>query len=355
MIRKIRIAIIISRITQLGPVKVIQSLVNSLCKSEEFRLKLFYLDKAVDTCVTLKIPAERLDIRKFCFSDFDIIHTNGLRPDLFAFIYRKKIRYHISTIHNNVFEDLSLTYNRFISWIFGNIWLILWRSADKLICISKSMKNYYSGLLPISKMEAIYNGISESDDSFIPDEKILSAIENFHSGGLKVIGSAGIMTRRKGIDQILNLMSAEKGFALVIIGDGKELQSLMRLANRLKISDRCLFCGFRENAVMYYKYFDFYVMSSRSEGFGLALIEAVQQKVPVICSDIDVFKELFNKEQVTFFKLDSPSSLSDALKTSMETGKKKVDSAYKSYLNNYTAGKMANQYNEFYKSLPYSA
>jgi glycosyltransferase involved in cell wall biosynthesis len=182
----------------------------------------------------------------------------------------------------------------------------------------------------------------------IPDEDIIRSIELFHSRGLKVLGTAAILTKRKGIDQILNLISVEKGFALIIIGEGKELPDLQRLATTLKISDRCLFFGFRNNAKVYFRYFDFFIMPSRSEGFGLALIEAIQQKVPVICSDIPVFKELVYSDEVTFFESESLGSLSEALKTAGETGRNKVEKAYLSYLKNYSAKTMAQRYYELY-------
>lgn len=86
----------------------------------------------------------------------------------------------------------------------------------------------------------------------------------------------------------------------------------------------------------------------------MALIEAVQQQVPVICADLEVFKELFNKEEITFFKLDDKSSLSKALKSAGETGKKKADLAYAKYRNNYNASVMAKHYWELYKfALPH--
>jgi L-malate glycosyltransferase len=347
---KIRVAIILSRIDQLGPVKVIQNLVNYLIRFDDLKIKVFYLDKRVDEKIIMAVPAERLDRRNFRFSEYDIIHTNGLRPDLFAFNNRGKIRFHISTIHNLVFEDLTFTYNRFISWFFGNIWLILWKRADKLVCVSGAEKNYYSKWFVPAKLEVIYNGITEADSIFQPDSEIISSIERLRSKGLKIIGSAAILTKRKGIDQILHLLVTEKEFALVIIGDGKELNKLSHLAGKLQITHRCLFCGFRRNAVCYFNLFDFFIMPSRSEGFGLALIEAVQQKIPVICSDIPVFTELFNDEEVIFFKLEDKYSLFEALKCAVETGEKKAENAYSRYLDRYTASIMAKHYYELYKS-----
>ena len=123
--QKIRIAIIVPRLEALGPVIVIQNLVNSLINYKNISIRLFYLDNKVDSNVMISVPVERLIIKKFRFTDYDIIHTNGIRPDLFGYLNRKKIKYHISTIHNFVFDDLAFTYNRLISLLFGNIWLML--------------------------------------------------------------------------------------------------------------------------------------------------------------------------------------------------------------------------------------
>jgi L-malate glycosyltransferase len=345
-----RVAIIVPRISQAGPMKVIQALVNSMYENDEIQIKVFYLDKVVDPVINMRVPVERLVTRQFRFENYDIIHTNGIRPDLFAFLNRRKIRYHISTIHNFVFDDLTFAYNKLISWIFGSIWLLIWLRADKLVCVSKAMKEYYTRWFSDSNLEVIYNGIAEIEDFSECDAETIITIECFRSRGLKVIGSAGILTKRKGIDQILDLLAIEKDLALVIIGDGKEFPRLQQITKKLKISDRCQFCGFRSNAVNYFKYFDIIIVPSRSEGYGLVLAEAVQQKTPVICSDLKVFKELFNANEVTFFKLEDLSSLIKALKVAKETGKIKADMAYTSYQKKYTAKLMAKSYFELYQS-----
>jgi glycosyltransferase involved in cell wall biosynthesis len=91
-------------------------------------------------------------------------------------------------------------------------------------------------------------------------------------------------------------------------------------------------------------------MPSKSEGFGLALVEAVQQKVPVICSDIAVFKELFTEHEVTFFKSDDMTSLVNALKFVDSTTSDKSQLALERYQNNYTDILMAANYYKLYRS-----
>ncbi len=345
-----RVAIIISRIDNLGPVKVISNLANSICDQKEVRISVYYIDKKVNDTINIKVPVEKLNRRNFRFSDFDIIHTSGIRPDLFAFLHRKKIKYHITTIHNYVFEDLAYTYNKSISWVFGFIWLTIWRHSDRLVCVSHSLKTYYSRWFSNEKLAVIHNGIEEDAETISDNDDVILSIQKFRSEGLTVLGFAGIITRRKGLDQIIRLLSLSTDLAFVILGDGKEMANLMSQAKTSDVTGRCSFCGFKENAVSYFKYFDLFVMPSRSEGFGLALIEAVQQNIPVICSDIDFFKELFTVEEVTFFKSDNLQSVSQSITTAKVTGKLKSVSAYARYMNNYKSDLMAKSYYEIYRS-----
>ena len=345
-----RVAIIIPRIDQVGPVMVIKALVDILSESERLSVVVYYLDKKIDTQFTMKVPVKRLNLFRFSFDEFDIIHTNGIRPDLFACLFRRKIKYHISTIHNLVFEDLLFRYPGIFSWLIATLWLILWKRADKLICVSTAMKDYYLTWFPETKLAVIYNGIPEQKIDSIPENDTIRIIDQFNSMGFTVIGVACNLNRGKGIDILLKQMTIANDFALVIIGTGPELMNLKEMARKLKINDRCYFSGFKTFAVNYLKYLDIFVVPSRSEGFCLTLVEAVQQKVPVVCSDIPVFRELFNNEEVTFFNLDNANSLAIALQTAKRIGKSKIDLAYNKYRNRYTSRMMTQKYLELYQS-----
>ncbi len=346
-----KIAIIIPRLEKLGPVLVMQYLVNSLAGYKELEIRVFYLDKKADKSVTMNVPVHRYDSSKFRFEEFDVIHTNGIRPDLIAHLHRRKIKCHISTIHNFVFSDLRYSYNWIISRIFGNLWLLLWSKADKLVCVSGSLKSYYEKWLPDEKLRSIYNGIPEMDSMKTPDNDVMSEISGFRKNGLKVIGTVSILTKGKGLDQCFKLLKTESNLSLVIIGNGKEKDSLIRLARKFKVEERVYFSGFRDNPSSYLKYFDLSLIPSRTEGFGLSLVEAVQQKVPIICSDIEVFHELFNENEVTFFRLDDTKSLIAALKIAEQSGKEKPELAYKRYVNNYTEEIMGKAYFKLYQSV----
>jgi glycosyltransferase involved in cell wall biosynthesis len=346
-----RVAIIIPRPVNLGPTIVMKALFRSLEGINNLNLDLFCLDLPKKNESELSLPSRKFDRRTFRFDDYDIIHTSGLRPDLIAYLNRKKIRYHISTIHSLVTEEFLLTRNRLFSFIFSNIWLVLWKRADKLVCVSGSVKRYYSEWFSQSKLEIIYNGISESSDSSGPDPDIINIIDHFRNRGLKVIGNAAILSKVKNTQLLLHLVAKRPEFSCVIIGSGRELNNLRKLAFKLGISDRCFFAGFRREAARFFRYFDFFVTASLSEGFGLTIVEAAREKVPLVCSDISTFLELFSSAEVTFFNPGDCDSLSKALDVSSESGKEKTEAAFSVFKAKYTERIMGQKYYELYKTV----
>ena len=55
------------------------------------------------------------------------------------------------------------------------------------------------------------------------------------------------------------------------------------------------------------------VIASTTEGFGLPVVEAFQRGLPVLCSDIPVFREIADG-RARFFPIDNPDHLADALR-----------------------------------------
>ena len=60
----------------------------------------------------------------------------------------------------------------------------------------------------------------------------------------------------------------------------------------------------KKQAFYYYNNAFCYVFPSVDEGFGIPLIEAMRAHIPVICSDIEIFKEIGHDSVVYFKKQD---------------------------------------------------
>lgn len=73
---------------------------------------------------------------------------------------------------------------------------------------------------------------------------------------------------------------------LVIIGDGKERSSLEALSSQLHISERVFFLGTKANPYPYMAHAEAFVLSSRQEGLGLVLIEALACGTQTVATDV---------------------------------------------------------------------
>jgi glycosyltransferase involved in cell wall biosynthesis len=72
---------------------------------------------------------------------------------------------------------------------------------------------------------------------------------------------------------------------LILLGSGPMLDELRNLAASLGIADDVAFAGFVRNPLPYMRAADAFVLSSRSEGFGNVLVEAMGCGTPIVSTD----------------------------------------------------------------------
>lgn len=99
---------------------------------------------------------------------------------------------------------------------------------------------------------------------------------------------------------------------LVIVGQGKDEQKLLRLVHELGIEQRVVLTGHIKDAKRLFKAFDLFVLSSDHEPFGMVLLEALAAGVPVICSNCGGGPEVIAGVG-TLFEFGNADSLSKAL------------------------------------------
>jgi glycosyltransferase involved in cell wall biosynthesis len=104
-----------------------------------------------------------------------------------------------------------------------------------------------------------------------------------------VIGALGRLHVDKGFDRLIRAL-ADPGlpgtdWRLVIAGEGPERASLQMLATHLGIGKRVQLIGWADDRRSFFRSIDILCMPSRTESFGMVLIEAMAHGVPVIVSD----------------------------------------------------------------------
>jgi len=344
-----KIAYILPSLACTGPIIVARNLVNQL-KNRAEKIDVYYFNECKELefeCDTYKINP-RTEIP---FDNYDLIHTHMFLPDRYVWKHRKKIKAKtVSTVHQFIPYSLKTDRNFLTSFIYSPLWHKYLSAFDYVAYISNSLKEASSKYISSKASGCIYNGIDFSGTEEIIPVSDLEQINNLKQN-YKLIGNFSNFTRRKGVDQLINCLVQNKELALLLIGDGKALNSLKKQATKLDVTDRCLFMGFRKNAKSYYKFLDLFAMTSRSEAFGLSMVEAAALKVPLVCSDLPTFRELFNDSEVCFFKTEDINSLNLAIIDRLQMNSLKTSKAFERYRNNYTSELMAEGYWKLYEKL----
>ncbi len=87
---------------------------------------------------------------------------------------------------------------------------------------------------------------------------------------------------RKGIDLAVEAVAQTPGVLLDVVGDGDERSNLERLARRLGVTDRVTFHGFVADPRDLVASADLALCTSREEGLGIALLEAMAMERPAL-------------------------------------------------------------------------
>ncbi|HBG27949.1 MAG: hypothetical protein A2Y10_18245 [Planctomycetes bacterium GWF2_41_51] len=210
--------------------------------------------------------------------DFDIIHAHDWMtfPAATA-IAQESGRPLLVHIHSTEFDRSGERVNQAIYDIERQGM----HKATKVIAVSNYTKNIvvnrYS--VPADKIEVVYNGVEDVQSSQV---KL--------AGREKVVLYLGRITFQKGPDYFVaaakKVLEKMNNVKFIMAGDGDMTHRMINYAAYLGIGHKIFFTGFLQGTYVdrVYRMADLYVMPSVSEPFGIAALEAMKNKVPVLVS-----------------------------------------------------------------------
>ncbi|MFM5372051.1 glycosyltransferase family 4 protein [Aeromonas caviae] len=224
---------------------------------------------------------------------YDVIHSNGIVPDFYAFIFKCLLLFKVkivTTVHNNVYHDLFYAKGIIASIFLGSIWCFLFSFFDKRTFLSKNAIDYY-WFLPFKNKNVIVN----NSISFTKNVNKINLRDKYNiPNDCIVLGTCANINRLKNIDLIIKKMTPTGRFFFFVIGEGDYKISLKEMVSDRGLSERIIFIDFTLTPEDYMASFDVFMMPSKNEGFGLTILESIASRTPVICSPLPVFKELFD-------------------------------------------------------------
>lgn len=284
--------------------------------------------------------------------DVDIVHALGVFPD-FA-LSRMQYPGHVTTLRNFIYEDYPVKFGKIIGTIMAKMHLYAMKRTAQTWTCSKSLARKYREELKL-EFPYIQNGVNVSNFTRPTKEQKEDMREKLNLPKDKVIlVYAGQFVARKDQKFLLELFSEQvelKDYVLLLLGDGADFAGLKEQYGELS---NVIMTGSVNNVNEYLQASDIYIASSKSEGLPNGVLEAMAVGLPVILSDIEQHKEVYdaNHKIGVLYQIGNKK---DCLKKilALDANEQIIcsDEAYKCAHEQFSAERMSTQYQNEYKRL----
>lgn len=227
--------------------------------------------------------------------NIELVHTHTSHAHSLAFFAKKKKDNWKLIVARRV--DFRVAKNWFSKWKFTSPLI------DMVVGVSRCIQNYLiqDGLNP-SKTLTIHSGIDPNSFKKLPSREPLIQELGLDKSTL-TIGIIAALVDHKDHKTFLSAISkitTEQKFQALILGEGKLEESLKIQAKDLGIEDRVRFLGFREDVPAFLNLFDIFCLSSKEEGLGTAILDAMASGLPVVATRAGGIPEMVVPEKGGF-------------------------------------------------------
>ena len=290
-----------------------------------------------------------IKLKKNTFINYSIVKKKTKIYKISKFFKKNSLKKIIKKINPDIIHTHLGDASRIISKNWGNFKLVAtchmnykkkhYTNHDGIIVINKTQekiikKQFYNKILRINLWAPSIKSKRQSKIYLLNKLKIKNKSYIF--------GSVGRFHYQKGFDLILKIFNKLqlKNCYLILIGNGHtDYKEIYKNNSKIKI------LGHKNNPKNYLKIFNTFVFPSRWESFGLSLIEAMNEKLPIITSLNEGNKDWIKKHNVTLFNSDNENQLKKALlKHYLRKPKKQ-----KYNLNDFQPNIIIKKINKFYK------
>jgi glycosyltransferase involved in cell wall biosynthesis len=276
----------------------------------------------------------------------DVVHTHGYRPDVTGLLAaRLRGVAAVSTVHG-------FTGGRWKNRLNETVQSYALRFADAVIAVSRPL---------VGKLERV--GVKRQRITWVPNgfapTKLLERNVARRQLGLHpdrlTIGWIGRLSAEKGPDVMLEALArTDDDIALSMIGAGRELDSLVERARELGLSERVTWHGAVPEAGSVLPAFDAFVLSSRTEGTPIALLEAMHARTPIIATRVGGVPDVVSQNEALLVSTERADEIAAALRELFDNPAAttaRADSAHRTLLTRFSAGSWVDELDRIYSEV----
>ena len=273
---------------------------------------------------------------KFSKYKKNIFISNQHFANVVSILSLKKIKnLKLILIDRNHLDELR-NYNDFSEFLKNNLLLLLikftYKKADAVVGISKILCKELSSYIS-KKVFLIYNPALDTNINKKIKKKNKISKEILKK---KILLNVGFFENQK--DQItilraINLLKKElNDFHLILIGRGSKYNELQNFIKKNKLKKFVSFFKNVDNPDFFYKISNLFILSSKYEGFGNVVVEAMKNNCPVITSTCKSgpMEIIANGKYGDYFDVGDYVSLKKKIKMHLTNEKKLKKKVYSS-------------------------
>ncbi len=192
------------------------------------------------------------------------------------------------------------------------------KKIDAIIAVSQEVKNVLvQGGVPDRLVEVVPSGIDFGPFQEVKDKDFLRREFGFGPDDY-LVGIVAQLEDHKGHKDLIDAARILKDHApkirVVIVGGGSLRMSLDQQAHELKVDDIVYFLGFRDDVPRILASLDLFVLSSRMEGLGSSLMDAMASRLPVVATQAGGIPEVvIHRETGLLVPPRDPQALAQAI------------------------------------------
>lgn len=207
---------------------------------------------------------------------------------------------------------------------------------DKIMVISQHIQKDFESLAKNedekSRIVRVYNPL-DTEEILQKAGREKEEVPN----AVPIFVSVGTVFPQKGFDRLLKVHQKllEEGFnhRLKIVGDGYDFENIKKLKSDLGVVDTAYMTGFTDNPYPHFRNADFFVLSSRYEGFPTVLFEAITLKKKIIATEVSGVREMLENGKLGLIVENSEKGIYDGMKKAL--AQPESFNAYAQELNTY--------------------
>jgi glycosyltransferase involved in cell wall biosynthesis len=297
-------------------------------------------------------------------AEFDVVKVNGaiaaVRSDVNAvhFVHSAWLRSPFHIWHQR--HDAYGAYQWLYTALNAHWEKTAFDRAKLVIAVSEKIKQEMLELgIPMERIEVIANGVDLEEFSPARVDSPLERLRQRRELGLPedvslALFVGDIRISRKNLDTVLHALVNVPQLHLAISGAADGRNFYPHLAQKLGVSDRVHFLGFRSDVADLMRSVDMFVFPSRYEAFSLVLLEAMASQLPVITATAAGGAEITTSE--CGFVLDDPDDVG-ALSLAMNhlakdpAARQRMGKAARLLAEQYSWTNMAHHYLEIFEEV----